>query len=288
MNKEYGALVYSLINNLIVSIIKMTGGVICLSNSLLADGFHTFSDFVTDIFALFGAKMSKKRANKKHPLGYGKVEYIISLFIALFIFVIGVFIIISAFTNESYSPSLKVLYFVIISIILKFISSTILLKTGHKINSKILLTSSKESFTDVYSSMGVVIIVILSQFSNYISILKYSDLIGAIFIALLIFKTAYTLMKDNILALIGETFEDEKIMSDIEKIIEKYKKIKIDNIKLIMNGNYYEAMLRLQVDKSMSVVNLMKKESNIRREIKKSPNKIKFVSIEIVPMKRGN
>ena len=43
--------------------------------ALIADGIYTLSDFITDILAMIGARVGKKRANKKYPFGYGRFEY---------------------------------------------------------------------------------------------------------------------------------------------------------------------------------------------------------------------
>ena len=60
MKLEFKMLVYSMINNLVISIIKIGGGIFFKLGSLLADGMHTFSDFITDIVCLIGAKISRK------------------------------------------------------------------------------------------------------------------------------------------------------------------------------------------------------------------------------------
>ena len=65
MKLEFKILIYSMINNLAISIIKVVGGILFGLSSLFADGMHTFSDFVTDIVCLIGAKISKKKTNKK-------------------------------------------------------------------------------------------------------------------------------------------------------------------------------------------------------------------------------
>ena len=73
MKIELRVLIYSMLNNLIIAIIKILGGAFYGLGSLFADGMHTFSDFVTDIVCLVGAKISKKKPTKYHPFGFGKV-----------------------------------------------------------------------------------------------------------------------------------------------------------------------------------------------------------------------
>ena len=67
MTKEGKALIFSMLLNFSVSSMKIIAGIICASKSMLADGFHSLSDFITDIVAFFGSKFSNKRADRKHP-----------------------------------------------------------------------------------------------------------------------------------------------------------------------------------------------------------------------------
>ena len=69
MKIESKVLIYSMINNLIISIAKIAGGLILGLSSLLADGLHTFCDFATDIICMIGTKISKHRPTKKYPFG---------------------------------------------------------------------------------------------------------------------------------------------------------------------------------------------------------------------------
>ena len=68
MKIEFKVLIYSMINNLVIASIKVFGGLFYGLGSLLADGLHTFSDFITDIVCLIGSKISKKKPTKYHPI----------------------------------------------------------------------------------------------------------------------------------------------------------------------------------------------------------------------------
>ena len=198
MTKEGRVLITSMLINFMVSFLKIITGFICQSKSMVADGFHSLSDFITDIVALFGSKFSQKRANKKHPDGYGRFEYITDIFIATTIILLGVYSIYNAFVKEPTTTNVMWIIIVIFTIILKVINSNYLLKKGTEYKSPILITSSKESYDDAISSLGVIIIIVISQFQEQISLLKYTDTIGSIIIGLSIIHTGYGIMKENI------------------------------------------------------------------------------------------
>ena len=155
MKVEKRTLVFSAIINLIVALIKISAGNIFNFASIIADGFYTVSDLITDVLAMIGAKVSKKRPDKRHPLGYGNFEYIMQMVMGFVIFIVGIVVIYMSFKITYTRPNLLVIVPLLIVIALKMYSAKMLLKVGEKINSSILVTSSKESFIDGISSLAL-------------------------------------------------------------------------------------------------------------------------------------
>lgn len=283
MKKEYIALIYSMINNLIISVLKIVGGIFTSSNSLFSDGLHTFSDFITDIFAFIGSKISRKRPNKLHPFGYGRVEYITSLFIGIVIFCLGIFIIINSFLGNHSKPNFLAIAVIIVAVILKAISVYYLMNVGKKIKSQTLIISGKESMTDLCSSALVVVIIVLSNFSDRLSFLKYSDLVGSLFVGILIIMMSYKILKENILSLIGEVCDDKELLSRIEKSVESIDGVELVSVKLIKYGSYYKADIEVELDPNITIMKLARLEKRILKKIKKEKIGIKYLTMEVEP-----
>lgn len=282
MKLEFKILIYSMINNLVISIMKVVGGVIFNLGSLFADGMHTFSDFITDIVCLIGSKISKKRPTKVHPFGFGKVEYLTNLFVGIVLLLLGIFIIFNSFGKEQTIPQLSVLILLIAVFILKLLAIFIMHKTGEKINSQVLITSVKESKADLYSTIGVIIITILLQFSDKVSILKYSDVVGSILIGAIVLKTSYQIIRDNSLALIGEVEEDKEQIDKVKELVLKEEAIKDLKVCLIKYGAYYQLQLTIVMDPKISLIDATRIENNIKKNIVRHRKlKIKYVTIFI-------
>ncbi len=282
MKLEFKILIYSMINNLVIAILKAVGGVIFGLSSLFADGLHTFSDFITDIVCLIGAKISKKRPTKSHPFGFGRVEYLTNLFVGIILVILGVFIIINGFEQKEGIPPLTVLILLAVTFILKLIAIIIMHKTGEKINSQLLITSVKESSADLYSTIGVMIITILLQFSNKLPILKYSDLLGAILIGFIVIKTAFNIIISNSLSLIGEVEENSEIIEKVKEQVLKQKHIEDLKVLLIKYGAYYKLQLTLVLDPKISLRTATKIEDNIKKDIVRHRSlKVKYVTVFI-------
>lgn len=276
MKKEGQALYFSVLINLIVATLKLIGGFLYGSLTLIADGYYTVCDFITDIIALISAKISHRRANKKFPFGYGRVEYINQTLIGLVIFIFGIFTIINSFNGNIQVPNLNIVYVIIFVIFLKTLSSNYLYQVGKKNRSQILISASKESFVDVVSSMVVLFIVLTGQFMPMV------DIAGSFSIGILIVWTGLKIIISNVIFLVGEDENDSEVKKSIEQTINSHKEIIYSDSALIKNGSYYQASIEIAVPNDMSVKELIKVENKIRKELKQSKYRIKFIDFDII------
>lgn len=267
MKTEYKVLIYSMLNNLLIAVLKVWGGLFYGLGSLFADGLHTFSDFITDIVCLVGAKLSRKRPTKYHPFGFGKVEYLTNLFIGIILFALSVFIIVSSFFKEAVIPPLSLLYLLGITFILKIVAIIIMHKVGKKLNSQVLITSVEESKADLYSTIGVAFITIILQFSNQYPIIDSVDIIGSVIIGLIVLKTALKITIDNSLSLIGEVEEDPKVKEPINDLLTTNKKIQKFKYQLIKYGAYYKLQLTIELDPKLSLRQITNVETKLKKDL---------------------
>lgn len=275
MKDEKKALRISILINIIVAMIKLVGGVIWNTFALTIDGIYTLSDLVTDVIAILGIKVGRKRANKNHPYGYGRVFYVIELFMGLIAFFIGVFVIILSFSISYKRPSIYVVFFILIAVFLKLGSASHLLKTGKKKNSDLLIASGYESKLEAYSSLGLIIIIILSQFIPKI------DMIGGILIALLLIFQSFRTIRHNILLLIGVTYDDLKVRDKIKKVVDKYRVIDIVDVSIIKDGPYYQLTLTFKAKRDLKVKSLLRVQNKIKKELKAKNVGFKFIEFHL-------
>lgn len=280
MKQEFKVLIYSMINNLFISILKILGGFSFQLGSLFADGLHTFSDFFTDVMSLIGAKISRKKPTKLHPFGFGKVEYLTNLFMGIILFALSIFIIVNSFQEKKGTPHLSVLILLTIVFVLKLIAIIVMHKVGKKINSQVLITSVKESKVDLYSTIAVFIITILLQFTKQLPSLVYVDLIGSLFIGFIVLKTAFEIMISNSLSLIGEVEDDKEKIQKIKDFIAKEKEIHHFKMALIKYGAYYKLQLTIELNPKLSLLEVTQIENKLKRDlIRHRSFHIKYVTI---------
>ena len=275
-------LLVSSITNIFLSIIKLLFGIIGKSSVLIADGIHSFSDLSTDIIAILGNKLALKPADKEHPFGHGKTEYITSMVIGVIIIILGLGLINEVFNKEITIPNLLIVLVSIFTIITKYIVSSYIYKKGIQYKNNILIASGKESKTDVYSSIFVLITIILMQFANTISFFKYADLIGTIVIALLIIHTGYRVLIDNISILLEEQITDKDYIKQIKDIILSFDEIlEVTELHILRYGPYYKLLANVSMDNQISLGKAHKVIDKIEENLKKK--NIKYVYIHMEP-----
>ena len=276
-------LLVSSITNIFLSIIKILFGFIGKCNALIADGIHSLSDLSTDFVAIFGNHLSLKPADKKHPFGHGKTEYITSMIIGIVIIILGLTLIYNIFDKEIIIPNLLMILVSLFTIISKLLLSNYIYKKGIKYSNNILIASGKESKADVYSSIFVLISIILMQFSNEFSILKYADMVSTIIIALFIIKTGFNILKDNIGILLEEQVLDKKYLNNIKKIITSFDEIvEVKDLYILRYGPYYKLVSNV-IMKDLLLTDAHNIIDEIENKLKEQDDRIKYVFIHMEP-----
>ena len=276
-------LLVSSITNIFLSIVKILFGFIGKCNALVADGIHSLSDLSTDFVAIFGNHLSLKPADKKHPFGHGKTEYLTSMIIGIVIIILGLSLIYNIFNKEIIIPDLIMILVSLFTIISKLLLSNYIYKKGVLYSNNILIASGKESRADVYSSIFVLLSIILMQFSNQLSILKYADMFSTIIIALFIIKTGFNILKDNIGILLEEQVLDKKYLKEIKSIITSFDEIvEIKDLYVLRYGPYYKLVSNV-IMKDLLLTDAHNVIDEIENKLKEKDNRIKYVFIHMEP-----
>src|SRR5574344_531759 len=113
----FKSLIISFIVNLFLTSIKFIYSILFSSSTLLADAVHCLSDMLTDVVSIIGNKLSEKKPDKLHPFGHGKLEYVTSILLSIFIVGMGIFIIIESYETKKVYTSIYPLIIIIITII---------------------------------------------------------------------------------------------------------------------------------------------------------------------------
>ena len=281
MTKENKTMFISLITNMFLVVVKVIFGILGKCNSLITDGIHSFSDLSTDLVAIIGNNLSNKKSDSKHPYGHGKVEYVTSVMIGIVILIVGGTLIINTFKKEIIVPNILMIYVSLFTIIAKLLLANYILAKGKLYKNNILIASATESRADVYSSVFVLISIVLMQFTRYVPILKYSDLVGALIISLFIVKTGYNILKENISILLEEQIVDEKLTAKLSKTILSFDNIlEIKSLSLFKYGPYYRLVSEIIMDKNITLKEAHDTVDELEKKLKNKEIKYVFIHME--------
>ena len=225
VRNSYGFLagIVGLFTNIILFIIKFSVGLITSSISIMADAFNNLSDAASSLITIFGFKLSSMPADKEHPFGHGRIEYLSALIVAFMVMLVGVQFVKSSFekilnpepTQFEWVPFILL----IISIFLKLWLSRFNKFIGEKINSSALKASSVDALGDVFTSTSVAISLLVSKFTSF----PIDGYIGII-VALVIVYSGFSLVRETINPLLGEA-PDPELVKDIESMMLSYDNI---------------------------------------------------------------
>ena len=160
--------IIGIVMNIFLSIGKITIGILTHAHAVILDGIEGLSDLVSSIFSIFSAKIGAKKADKNHPFGYGRSEYLISLLVTIIIMFFGVRsivesiqVIIDPHDAPDYNPA--VIIIMVISLVLKFFYGVQLRKKGREINSVGMIMSGNDALGDALTSAAILAAVIINN-----------------------------------------------------------------------------------------------------------------------------
>ena len=248
----------SLIVNVFLIFFKVIAGFIFRSTALIADGIHSTSDMLSDLFVILGIRHSFKPADDDHPFGHGKFEYVLSLILGFSIIFIAYNLgrsVIINFNNPVVIPSMISLIVVIIVVVIKWFLSRYLIKQGNIHNSEIIIASGMESLTDVLSSAVVLFglgMVFLGQALD-VGRLLYGDRVASLLIAVFIVRIGIIIIIEAINSLQGKSV-DKVICKEYKKMIETVDGVlAVDHLDMVAYGPYYQAIVDIRVQKDLTV-----------------------------------
>lgn len=285
--RQQRAMLKSFTVNIFLVVLKLISGFIFNSFALIADGVHSISDLLSDVFVLLGIKHSLKPADEDHPFGHGKFEYVLSLFLGLSIIVIAYNLgrnVIENFDEVSNVPSYLSLIVILVVVVVKLILARYLIRTGEEIDSEIIKASGQESFSDVISSAVVFVgvVSVLIGRSLDMDILLKGDKIASIIIALFIVRIGVMIIISSIQSLQGRSVKKD-ICLDYKNIIKSVEGVlDVDKLDMVSYGPYYQAIVEIQVNANISV----KEGHDIAHEVHDrllENEKICHVSIHVNP-----
>ncbi|MCR5558574.1 MAG: cation diffusion facilitator family transporter [Butyrivibrio sp.] len=195
--------VIGIVANLFLSAFKAVIGLISGSVSITLDAVNNLSDAMSSLITIIGAKLSAKEPDRKHPYGYGRIEYLSTMAIGGIIAYAGITSLIESIQKIIHpsAPEHTTASLIIIgaAILVKIWLGLFTKSSGVKYDSESLVASGKDALNDAIISTSTLIAAIIF-ITTHINIEAFIGLI----IAIMIIKTAYETIETTISELLGE------------------------------------------------------------------------------------
>ncbi|MEI8129047.1 MAG: cation diffusion facilitator family transporter [bacterium] len=219
--KKIAAMV-SIISNLSLIILKFIAGIISGSIGIISEAIHSGSDLLASIITFFSVSESLKPADDDHQFGHGKYEDFASFIEGSLIVLAAFYIIYEALKKLLFHSDLKLdinigLAVMFVSIVANLFVSTYLFRTAKKTDSTALYADGEHLRTDIYSSLGVFLGLVLVKITGD----TIYDPIVAIIVAIMIFIAGYKICEASQKSLLDTSLSEEENLQ-IRKIIGNY------------------------------------------------------------------
>lgn len=265
-NKGKIASIVGIVVNVFLAVGKISVGLIFGAISVLADGLNNLTDCGSSVISMVSFKLSSKPADKEHPFGHERIEYIFSMIVAFLIFFVA-FNTLTESINKIINPNLpNFSYWVLIALV-----ASILVKSGlfffyrhvaKKIDSSILKASAVDCLSDCVATSVVLICFFIGKYLG-VDVDGYAGILVSLFIV----YSAVGILREVFSTLIGKA-PDEKLIKDIkEKILSYEDVLGVHDLSVYSYGpNKYFASAHVEVDakvdvlKSHELVDLIEKE----------------------------
>ncbi|MCF8341956.1 MAG: cation diffusion facilitator family transporter [Chitinophagaceae bacterium] len=219
-------------------IVKIFAWWLTHSVAILTDALESVVNVVAGFISLYSLYVAAKPRDLDHPYGHGKAEFISAAFEGTMIAIAGGIIIFESISGLLHPKELHQLDLGILiigfSAILNFIIGWICIKNGKKNNSLALVASGKHLQSDTYSTLGIIVGLILIYFTHF----NQLDNFVAIGFAFYIIYTGYTIIRSSLEGIMDKA--DTELLSKMVDVLNKNRKdnwIDLHNIRIIKFGS---------------------------------------------------
>ncbi len=239
--------------NLLVAAVKILAGLAVSSIAVVSEGVNNATDAASSILALVGVRLAGKHPTAKHPFGYGRIEYLTSLVIAVLILFSGYELVRESidmiFHPSKLEISLVTMLIVAVTAVIKFLLGTYTMKMGKKVNSSTLVALGMDGRNDSFISLITIVSALIFIFTDF-SVDAYAGII----ISLLILKAGLEVLGGTVGDLLGRS-GDQELAAKLYRLIRETPGV--INVADMMLHNYgpdkYSGSVNVEIDHAKTV-----------------------------------
>jgi cation diffusion facilitator family transporter len=251
-------------------IIKVVAFWVTQSVAILTDALESTVNVIAGFIGLYSLYIASKPRDENHPYGHGKAEFLSAAVEGTLIIVAGLVIIYESVLHFIYPQELQQLdrgiILVALTAVVNFIVGFISIRNGKKNNSLALVASGKHLQSDTYSTLGIILGLVLIKLTG----LTWLDSVTAIVFAFIIMYTGYQILRHSLAGIMDEA--DKELLQDMLAVLNANRRanwIDLHNLRVIKYGGQYHIDCHLTVPWYLNVIEAHKEVEELGSLIKK-------------------
>lgn len=259
--------VIGVITNVFLAVFKAIVGLLSRSIAVTLDAVNNLSDALSSVITIIGAKLGAKQPDKKHPLGYGRIEYLSSMTVAGIVLYAGITSAVESIKKiinpETPEYSTVSLVIIAVAIIVKIVLGQYVKKQGKKHNSGALTASGSDALFDAILSSSVLASALIYVLWH-VSLEAY---VGAV-ISVFIIKAGVEMMIETLDDILGKRSDREEI-AEIKRLICQEEEVRgaYDLIMYNYGPNKNYASVHIELPDTMTVDEVDKLTRRIQADV---------------------
>ena len=219
---DYGVLtsVVGILCNVLLFAGKLAVGMVMRSVSVMADAFNNLSDAASSVIGFVGVKMAGKPADREHPFGHGRIEYIAALVVAFLVIQVGLTFFKSSLDKirhpEDLSFDLVSMLILTASVVVKLWLGRFNKALGKRINSSVMQAAAADALGDVVTTLATMGSILFFHFTQ----INIDGFVGLL-VSLVVMWAGIGIARDTLEPLIGQPV-DPKLYREISEFVESY------------------------------------------------------------------
>jgi cation diffusion facilitator family transporter len=223
--------------SIILLLVKAFAWYLTGSVAILTDAFESIVNVVAGLVGVYSLYVSAKPKDQDHPYGHGKAEFISAAIEGTLISIAGIIIIYEALNNLVHPHEIRKLdhgiILVAITGAINYFAGSVCVRTGKRNNSLALISTGKHLQTDTWSTVGIVVGLILIFVTN----LVWIDSVVAILMSIFIIFTGYRILRSSVAGIMDEA--DTKLLAKMVQMLNEHRKVNwidLHNLRVIKYG----------------------------------------------------
>ncbi|MDD3279402.1 MAG: cation diffusion facilitator family transporter [Lachnospiraceae bacterium] len=270
--------------NVLLFLVKFAIGFMMNSMAVMADATNNLSDAASSVISFVGVKMASKPADKDHPFGHGRIEYIAALIVSFLVLEVGLTFLKSSVQKLMHPEAIVFEWIAFLVLVLsmgvKLWMAYFNKKLGKRINSKVMFATSADSMGDVITTGATAASILICHFTS-VNI----DAVAGIVVSLIVMWSGFSIAKDTLEPLIGECVPEE-MYEQITSAVEGYEGILGTHDLIVHNygPNHSMASIHAEVPNDVDIEVSHEIIDRIEREVSKKLNIFLVIHMDPVEM----